>query len=273
MPNAEWTKTWHDPKLDVRLLQAHYVRHAYPRHSHDYYVVCLIDEGRQTFLHEGRQHFTPPGGVILINPGAVHTGEAASADGFTMRCLYPTVAQMQTAVLGLTGRHQALPLFTHVRVDDPWAHASLAALHTALTHETSALEREVRWQWTLAGLMRRYGAVSAPPALGDERRAVQQARRYIDEHFAEGVSLSELAARVALSPYHLLRAFRAETGLPPHAYLDNVRIRRAERLIAAGRPLAEVSAETGFSSQSHLTRRFRQIIGVTPGQYARQRPA
>jgi AraC-like DNA-binding protein len=52
-----------------------------------------------------------------------------------------------------------------------------------------------------------------------------------------------------------------------------VRIRRAERLIAAGRPLAEVSAETGFSSQSHLTRRFRQIIGVTPGQYARQRPA
>jgi AraC-like DNA-binding protein len=273
MPSEEWTKTWHEARLDVRLLQAHYVRHAYPRHSHDYYVICIIDDGRQSFTHEGQQHFTPPGGVILINPGAVHTGEAASAEGFTMRCLYPTVAQMQAAVLGLTGRHQALPLFNRVRVDDPWAHASVAALHTALTHAASPLEREARWQVTLAQLMARYGEVATAPALGDERRAVQQARRYIDEHFAEGVSLAELAAHVALSPYHLLRAFRAETGLPPHAYLDSVRIRRAERLIAAGTPLAEVSAATGFSSQSHLTRRFRQIIGVTPGQYARQRSA
>ena len=48
-----------------------------------------------------------------------------------------------------------------------------------------------------------------------------------------------------------------------------VRIRHAERLIAAGKPLAEVSAETGFSSQSHLTRHFKRLIGVTPGQYAR----
>jgi AraC-like DNA-binding protein len=272
MPNGEWTKTWHDAQLDVRLLQAHYVRHAYPRHSHDYYVVCLIDEGQQSFMHEGRRHFTPAGGLILINPGAVHTGEAACAEGFTMRCLYPTVAQMQAAVLGLTGRQTAVPQFTRVRVDDPWARASVAALHTALTQAASALERETHWQWTLAELMRRYGEFATRPALGGHG-AVRRARRYLDEHLAEGVSLAELAAHVALSPYHLLRAFRAETGLPPHAYLDNARIRQAERLIAAGRPLADVSAETGFSSQSHLTRRFRQIIGVTPGEYARQHSA
>ena len=75
---------------------------------------------------------------------------------------------------------------------------------------------------------------------------------------------------MALSPYYLLRAFRAEVGMPPHAYLESIRIRRAQRLIEAGQPLAEVAAEMGFSSQSHLTQRFKQIIGVTPGQYARQ---
>jgi AraC-like DNA-binding protein len=208
----------------------------------------------------------------LINPGAVHTGEAAAAGGFGMRCLYPTVAQMQAAAFDLTGRHDTLPQFTRVRVDDPWAYASLSALHAALTQGAGALERETRLRMALARLIERYGEPNARlPALGNERQAVQKARCYLEEHVAEGVRLADVAAHVALSPYHLLRAFRAATGLTPHAYLDNLRIRRAECLIAAGKPLAEVSAESGFSSQSHFTRRFRQIIGVTPGQYARQR--
>jgi AraC-like DNA-binding protein len=271
MPTNEWARTWQDPYLDHRLLEAHYVRHAYPRHSHDYYVICLIDKGRQSFLHEGRQYFTPPGGVILINPGAVHTGHAAGTQGFTMRCLYPTVAQMQAAVFGLTGRCQPeVPSFTQVRVDDRWAYTHLSALHAALSQGAGALERESRFTWTLAQLIARYGELPGPqPAPGREREAVRQARRYIDERYADGVSLAEIAAHVALSPYHLLRAFRAEIGLPPHAYLDGVRIRHAERLIVAGKPLAQVSAETGFSSQSHLTRHFKRLIGVTPGQYAR----
>ncbi len=274
MRTKEWARTWYDPRLDLRLLEANYVRHAYPRHSHDYYVIGVIDRGRQSFTHEGRKYFTPPGGVILINPGVAHTGEPAGADGFAMRCLYPTVAHMQAAFLGLTGRHQELPLFTRVRVDDRWAHAHVSALHAALAEGASALERESRLTWTLAQLIGRYGeARPGQPALGHERDAVRRARHYIDERFAEGVSLAEIAAHVALSPYHLLRAFRAEVGLPPHAYLDSVRIRHAERLIVAGQPLAEVAAEAGFSSQSHLTRHFKRLIGVTPGQYARQRAA
>jgi AraC-like DNA-binding protein len=98
---------------------------------------------------------------------------------------------------------------------------------------------------------------------------VQQARRAIEENYAEGISLSQLAEHVSLSPYYLLRVFRAEVGMPPHAYLESVRIRRAQQLLEAGRPLAQVAADTGFSSQSHFTRRFKQVIGVPPGQYAR----
>jgi AraC-like DNA-binding protein len=79
-----------------------------------------------------------------------------------------------------------------------------------------------------------------------------------------------LARQAALSPYYFLHVFRAEVGMPPYAYLETVRIRHAQRLIKAGKPLAEVALEVGFSSQSHMTRLFKKIIGTTPGQYARQ---
>jgi hypothetical protein len=71
MLTQEWSQIWHNVQLDVELLQASYVQHAYPRHFHEYYVICVIEQGFQSFTHKNTKHFTPPGGIILINPGAV----------------------------------------------------------------------------------------------------------------------------------------------------------------------------------------------------------
>jgi len=271
MQTKEWTKIWHNPQLDIELLQAFYTDHAFPRHSHDYFVICLVQRGFQSFTHQGTKYYTPPSGVILINPEAAHTGEVADGRGFEMLCLYPTASHMQNAAIELAGRYQTLPFFTEVRVDHRWARDNILALHNALTRKASTLECESRFTWTLAQLIKRYAVIPfGEQKLGKERQAVQRARSYLEESFSRGVSLTQLAAYVSLSPYYLLRVFSAEVGMPPHAYLESVRIRHAQRLIEAGKPLAEVATEVGFSSQSHLTHRFKQIIGVTPGQYAQQ---
>lgn len=271
MQVKEQRKFWHNPQLDVSLLHAFHVDYAYPRHSHDHYVVCLIERGVQSFTHKGTKYVTPPSGLILINPGVVHTGEAATTQGFRMRSLYPTTTHMQSAVYQLTGRHQAVPFFKDVRVDDPAATRSVFALHSALTNHVNPLECEARFITTLAHLIKRYAEIRLDePSPGNERRAVKQVRRYIEAHFSERISLNDLAELVAFSPYYLLRVFRIEVGMPPHAYLQDVRIRRAQRLIELGKPLADVAFEVGYSSQSHLTRRFKQIVGLTPGQYAHQ---
>jgi AraC-like DNA-binding protein len=191
-----------------------------------------------------------------------------------MRSFYPTIAHMQTAVLELTGHPQELPYFKDVRVDQRWARNSVLTLHKALAQGACAMECESLFTWTLAQLIKRYADLRfSEEPLGDEHNAIQRARAYMDECFSQGISLSQLAAQVSLSPYYLLRAFRAEVGMPPHAYLESVRIRHAQQLIQAGNPLADVALEVGFSSQSHLTHSFKRIIGVTPGQYAAQRRA
>jgi AraC-like DNA-binding protein len=268
MQAQEWTKVAHHPHLEVELLHAYYVQHAYPRHSHDYYVLSLIERGRQSFTHKGTKFRTPPGGLILINPGVVHTGEAADTQGFELRALYPSLALMGTAAFELTGR-RALPFFKEVLIDHRWAANSISSLHRSILAGAGMLECESRILWMLTQLIQRYADVGSNEAhLGKEKRAIQQVRHFIEEHFTENVTLNMLAQHVSLSPYYLLRAFRAEVGMPPYAYLESVRIRQTQRLIKAGLPLAEVAAEVGFSSQSHMTRQFKKIIGVTPGQYA-----
>jgi AraC-like DNA-binding protein len=68
-------------------------------------------------------------------------------------------------------------------------------------------------------------------------------------------------------PYYVHRVFEREVDLPPHAYLESVRIRQAQRLLAHGEPIAQVAAELGFSDQSHLTRRFTRLLGITLSHY------
>ena len=271
MQTNEWTKIKYSSSLDLRLLQAYYVQHAYPRHSHDYYVITLIEQGRQSFLHKGARLRTPPGGMILINPDAVHTGEAVDERGFQMRSLYPTIQHMEMVNREMTGHSQGLPFFKEVRIDHPGMRHRFLSLHKALLEDADPLECESRFLWFLTRLIELYGNIPSPAErLGQEKKAIRQARLYLEEHFAQGVSLGQLAEHVALSPYYLLRAFRAQVGMPPHAYLENLRIRAAQRLIERGKPLAEIAMDVGFSNQSHLTNRFKQTIGTTPGQYAKQ---
>ena len=76
---------------------------------------------------------------------------------------------------------------------------------------------------------------------------------------------------MSISPYHLARLFNSQMGIPPHAYLDSVRIRQARRLLTLGRPILEVALATGFADQSHFTRRFKRTVGVPPGDFVKHR--
>jgi AraC-like DNA-binding protein len=177
---------------------------------------------------------------------------------------------MEMAMREITGHEQPVPVFDNVRVDDPQLSKSILTLHTTLIEESGSLEAESRFLWTMTKLIKRYAtAPIREQKLGNEKTAIQKARQYIDESFAQGVSLHALSEFVALSPFYLLRAFGAEVGMPPYAYLESVRIRQTQQLIETGKPLAAIAAEVGFSSQSHMTRSFKKIIGITPGQYAR----
>ena len=108
-----------------------------------------------------------------------------------------------------------------------------------------------------------------PRTIGSERPAVRTACEYIQAHFAEDVSLSRLASLVSLSPFYFARAFEREIGLPPHAYLENVRVQKAREFLDHGHTVVSTALLAGYVDQSHLTHRFKRFLGITPGQYVR----
>lgn len=121
-------------------------------------------------------------------------------------------------------------------------------------------------------LLRNYTALShqiETERLSSQPRAVTQALSFIHANYGRDISLTDVAAAAHLSPYHLTRLFKKATGVSPHRYLVRVRVDSARALLSAGageRSLAEIAAAVGFADQSHLTRHFKRMLGVTPKQ-------
>jgi AraC family transcriptional regulator len=101
-----------------------------------------------------------------------------------------------------------------------------------------------------------------------------QLRRVTDfmrDNLPETLELAQLAAISGLSPSHFGRAFKGSTGLPPHRWHLTLRIERARAMLTdAGASLADVACATGFADQSHFTRVFSKIVGMSPGAWRRE---
>ena len=95
---------------------------------------------------------------------------------------------------------------------------------------------------------------------------------YISAHSGANIRLQDLAALVDLSQSHFSHAFKAATGLPPHQFQLQERVRRGQAMLAAGaHSLTDIAVESGFSDQAHFTRVFRRIVGETPAAWQRSR--
>jgi AraC-like DNA-binding protein len=264
----EWSRYYRlDDAGSATALHARFVTHRYPRHAHDHFVVGLVDSGVQAYDYRGARHLTASGQVFLVNPGEPHTGEAATRAGYLYRTLYPSVDLLARAAEGL-GARKEVPFFRAAVLDDPILARLLARLHARLEQRAPRLELDSLVLGALRILVSHHGELAtAAASVGNEHAAVRVARDYIEAHFDEDLSLAKLADLVSLSPYHFARTFERELGLPPHAYLESVRIRKSRELLDQGMDLASAALAAGYADQSHFTRRFKRFLGVTPGQY------
>lgn len=105
-----------------------------------------------------------------------------------------------------------------------------------------------------------------PRRTGLSERRFDQVRDMLADRIAEPVPLADMARVAGLSVSQFARQFKATTGVAPHQYLLNLRVRQASLLLRTGSmPIADVAARCGFSHQEHLTRVMRAHLGTTPG--------
>jgi AraC-like DNA-binding protein len=105
------------------------------------------------------------------------------------------------------------------------------------------------------------------PASARSAAAIESVLRHIHDNLNQPLMLPELAALMGLSMWRFATVFRQQVGVAPHRYICRLRVERAQALIRNGVPAASAASEAGFYDQSHLSRHFKNFVGMTPGQY------
>lgn len=230
------------------------------------FLVAVIYDGAFDGWHRGGVRTHAAGDVKLKQPGEVHRAVRVHAP-FTMQGALFTPAMVAAAgdALGLGGGAR----FPSDRRPGEHATRLAFAMHAALVRaDATELETATLVAETLGEILRD-GARGAAPAGDRAMRAVRRARGFLHDALAERVTLDDLASHAGLDKFHLVRAFRAELGLPPYEYLTHARVSRAKELLQRGLRVADAAQAVGFCDESQLHRHFRRIVGITPGRFAR----
>jgi AraC-like DNA-binding protein len=264
----------------LELVEASHPRPRFGRHAHATYAIGLVERGANRFRYRGAFHTAPAGALCTVTPDEPQEVEPTGDLGFAYRCLYPDADRLMATAEAVAGRRVRRTLALPPVIEDAVTARLVAALFAADRAGASPLERETRLVGLLARVTTRH---ALEPVTACERSlpaaGIARARDHLEAHLSRNVALAALASIAELDPFSLLRGFAKAYGLPPHAWLTQARVRRAQALLRAGSAPAEVAAAVGFADQSHLTRHFRRLLGYTPGRYleaargARRRPA
>jgi AraC-like DNA-binding protein len=246
---------------------------ALPIHTHQALQVIL--PASRFAVVDGRNDaaIVHPGQLLVASPLELHGVRSVGGTPCAMRVILVPPALLPKRGEELAGFWRgAAPGRQQVIVDDPDLYAELWALIGEMRGPLVALTTAPRLLGCLARLLDRPAARPAHAPTSRAERQVAGVGRVCDHlraHVAESVSLDELANVAGLSKFYLLRTFRRALGLTPHAYQMQLRVAYAWRFIVDGRPLSRATYDAGFADQSHLTRRFAALFGLTPARYAR----
>lgn len=231
------------------------------RNRYDSFLIMLITKGSCTVTLDGVSTVAGKGSVVLLDcytPHQYGTEKGCEAawlhfDGPLSREYYEQITQ--------AAGHVILP-------DDPEGLGQILS-KIYYVFKNGGQIREEKLSESIARLLASLlFSGSASDHLNRRQRSLSDAVSYLNEHFAEPVSLKELADRAALSPFYFTRMFAKETGMTPHQYLLATRINSAKFLLkTTGLSIKEVGLNSGFPDESNFCTTFKKWEQMTPSEY------
>ncbi|NBF11682.1 AraC family transcriptional regulator [Pseudomonas sp. Fl4BN1] len=272
LPTDQAPRFWRDPALPF--IEARSIADGrqvcYSRHAHDQFSIGCITAGHSTYLSGQSQWRVDAGTVVLMNPGVVHACNPIDDQPWAYRMLYvdtPWLTRLQHE-LGFSPEQEFRP-FDTTHSHDPQLFAELEQLYQVLVDEQAEiLHKHSCTVAFFSDLQQRLNPAQPVPRISNDK--LQRAALYIRQHCTAPLTLEDICQAAQLSASYLIRAFKQQFGMPPHAYLVNQRVQFAQARLRNGAPIAEVALEAGFADQAHFQRAFKQHLAATPGQYRRQ---
>ena len=230
-----------------------------PRHMHERPYICLIRHGTYSERYGRRSRSCGPAMVVYHPAGEHHCQEMHGCDVTSFNIEIGSTWQQRMAEIGIAADQPVE--FEGGRTQDIAARMLNELNHRDI--ESAPTIEDLCWE-----LLAEIRISTTPCASGSGPVWLAAAREILDARIQEPLSLGGIAAELGIHPVHLAATFRGHFGCSVGEYLRRRRVEAARNMLRDPElPLTRIAIEAGFSDQSRLTRTFKRLTGMTPGQY------
>lgn len=267
--NRNRARYWEDAQFKgVALLSADFGNLQFAPHVHHEVVIAVTMAGAGRYVSRRSADIAMPRRLLVFNPHEPHEGGALEQYGWRYRSFYISETALASLNASISDNYLGIPYFRNNNIADEGLAELFLQSHGKLEQSHDHAERQMILLDALVALFMRH----AEPRLqlsrvGEEASALRTAVEYMQEFSSTNLSVTDIAAKAALSEFHFIRVFRKRYGLSPHGYLTQIRLNNARELLKKGASMAETAFAVGFCDQSHLVRHFKKVYGITPGQF------
>ena len=250
-------------------LTADYAHQTFPRHAHEEYLVGVIESGVHDVWCQGDWWHASKDVVATFSPDEIHHGGAGHEDGWRQTIFYFS-KELVSEVLGSSRVSEIRNYRFHAPFQhSPGVAACLIRLRSLLDSGADKLLVEQEIFRTLETVFEQLSDADDLP--GQEvNEELSGIREHIEDNIHESFDIASLAELAGFSKRQFMSRFQKQFRIAPYQYVMLAKVRRARDLLRIGGNIAEAAYGAGFSDQSHLTRNFRAIFGVTPARYLQQ---
>lgn len=262
---------WQDGRMPyVETRRSCFSRTCYKSHSHPTFSIGAIDEGNSVFQSSfGTAQKISAGTLVIVPAHIEHSCNPLPDQAWSYQMLHLDISWLNQwyAEFQKEGFDLNLPQHRPLIIKDENLYQAFSDMNETLFDSQKLIfEKEQSLIYCLTQLL-------LPHFILEEIQKTQ----YLYESFLDlihiiksserFISLEELAQQVGLSRYAIIRLFKANVGLTPHAFQINLKINQARAQLKQGIPLAELAVNLGFSDQSHFHKAFKAHTGITPRQF------
>ncbi len=255
-------------------------------HYHNAYEIYFLISGTRRQLVDHSIHDIKRGDLILIPKGVIHKTTPLDKNTHS-RYVVNFSDEFAASLEACLGQGVLAQTFSHVKLSVPeYRFDYVLSLFDKMNDEYSAIASDNFSAALIRGYMAElfaficraqrslpgsdiFESVDSSVLLEPN---IQQAAKYIADHFREDISLADVAARAYMSESYFSRKFKKITGLNFSEYLTSTRIKAADDLLLqTSMSIAEIAAACGFSDANYFGDIFKKHKGMSPTQYRRMR--
>lgn len=251
---------------DVLFYKGHFNTFEFDKHVHEEYTLTLVQEGRMNAFLDGFSQEYNRSAILTINPDKIHACKTKDGEGYKYNSIYFNSQIIEKISKDEFNSNQIF--FDKSSLNNEKIYQKLSTLVSLdESGDISQLDFECNFIEVLKDILKVNANVTSEVKLSSHDVLINRAKEFINDNFSLDLSLDDISKHLDISKYHFLRLFKDKTYISPHCYLMLRRVEKAKQFLQNGESIANTAYLCGFNDQSHLHRRFKALVGLTPRKY------